>query len=42
MCAVLPLEGQNLSYVRLNFSSQTKRRVLIDTSSCAIDLPESL
>ena len=42
MCAVLPLEGENLSYVRLKFSSQTKRRALIDTGSCANALPESL
>ena len=42
MCAVLPLEGKNLSYVRLKFSSQIKRRPLIDTGSCAIALPESL
>ena len=41
MCAVLPLEGQNLSYVRLKFSSQFKRRALIDTGSCANALPES-
>ena len=42
MCAVLPLEGKNLSYVRLKFSSQLKRRTLIDTGSCANALPESL
>ena len=42
MCAVLPLEGENLSYVRLKFSSQIKRRALIDTGSCANALPESL
>ena len=41
MCAVLPLQGENLSYVRLKFSSQIKRRALIDTGSCAIALPES-
>ena len=42
MCAVLPLEGENLSYVRMKFSSRIKRRALIDTGSCANDLPESL
>ena len=42
MCAVLPLEGQNLSYVRLKFSSQIRRRALINTGSCANALPESL
>ena len=45
LCAVLPLEGETpsyLSYVRLNFSSQIKRRALIDTGSCANALPESL
>ena len=41
MCAVLPLEGENL-YVRLKCSSQIKRRALIDTGSCANALPESL
>ena len=35
MCAVLQLEGENLSFVRLKFSSQIKGRALIDTSSCA-------
>ena len=40
MCAVLPLEGENFSYVRLNFSIQIRRRALIDTSANA--LPESL
>ena len=42
MCAVLPLEGENLSYVRLKFSSQIKQRALFDTGSCANALPESL
>ena len=42
MCAVLPLEAENLSYVRLRFSTQIKRRALIDTGSCANALPESL
>ena len=42
MGAVLPLEGENLSYVRLKFSNQIKRRALIDTGSCANALPESL
>lgn len=42
MCAILPLEGENLSYVRLKFSPQLKRRALIDTGSCANALPESL
>ena len=42
MCAVLPLEGENLSYVRLKFPSQIERRALIDTGSCANDLPEFL
>ena len=41
MCAVLPLQGENLSYVRLKFSSQIKRRILINTSYCANVLPES-
>ena len=42
MCAVLPLEGEDLSYVRLKFSNQIKRRALIDTGSCANALSESL
>ena len=42
MCAILPLEGENLSYVRLKFSSLTKRRALIDTGSCANALPQNL
>ena len=42
MGAVLPLNGANLSYVPLNFSSQLKRRALFDTGSCANALPESL
>ena len=42
MCAVLPLEIENLSYVRLKNSSQVKRRALIDTGSCANALLESL
>ena len=42
MCAALPLEGENLSYVRLKFSIQIERRALIDTRSCANTLPESL
>ena len=41
MCAVLSLDGENLSYVRLKLSSQIKRRALIDTGSCANALPES-
>ena len=42
MCAVLPLDGENLSYVRLKFSNQIRRKALNDTGSCAIALPESL
>ena len=42
MCAVLLLEGENLSYDRLKFSSQIKGRALIDTGSCANALAESL
>ena len=42
MFAVLPLEGENIPYVRLKFSSHIKRRALIDTSSRANALPESL
>ena len=42
MCAILPLEGENLSYVRLKFSSLTKRRALIDTGSCANALLQNL
>ena len=42
MCAVLPLEGENFSYVRMKISNQVKRRALIDTGSCASALPESL
>ena len=40
MCAVPPLKGENLSYVRLKFFSQIKTRALIDTGSCANGLPE--
>ena len=42
MCAVLPLDGENLSYFSLKFCNQIKRKVLIDTGSCANALPESL
>ena len=42
VCAVLPLEGKNLLYVRLKFNSDLKRRALIDTGSCANALPESI
>ena len=42
VCAVLPLEGENLLYVRLKFNSDLKRRALIDTGSCANALPESI
>ena len=42
MCAVLPLEGENLLYVRLKFTPDLKRRALIDTGSCANALPESI
>ena len=42
MSAVLPLEGENLSHVGLKFSTQIKKRALIDTGSCANALPESL
>ena len=42
MCAILPFEGESVSYVRLNFLNQIKPRALIDTGSCADALPESL
>ena len=42
MFAVLPLEGENLFYVRLKFSNQIKRRALIETGSCANALHEAL
>ena len=42
MCTVLPLEGQNVSYVRLKFSDQITSRASVDTGSCAIGVPESL
>ena len=42
VCAVLPLEGENLLYVRLKFNSDIKRRALIDTGSCANALPQSI
>ena len=42
MCALLPLEAENLFYVRLKFSNQIKQKALIDTSSCANALPELL
>ena len=41
ICAVLFLEGEDFSYVRLKFSNQPKRRALIFTVSCANALPES-
>ena len=41
MCAVLPLEGENLSFVSSTFSGKIKRRAVIDTGFCAIALPES-
>ena len=37
-CVVLHLEGQILSSVSIKFSSQIKRRALIDTGSCAYAL----
>ena len=42
MCSVLPLEGENLSYVRLKVLNQIERRALIDTSSCANALSDIL
>ena len=42
MCAILPLEGENLSYSRLKFSSQIKRRELLHKSSRANALPGTL
>ena len=42
MCALLPLEAEDLSYVRLKFSDQIKRRAVIETGFCANALPESL
>ena len=42
MCAVLPLEEENISNVRFKLSSQIKRRALIDKGSCANALPEFL
>ena len=42
VCAILPLEGENLSYVRLKFSPQIRRRALIDTGSCANAMPQNL
>ena len=41
VCANLPLEGENLSYVRLKFS-QIRRRAFIDTGSCANAMPQNL
>ena len=41
-CAVLPLEGENLSYVRLKISIEIERRALIGTNSCANALAEAL
>ena len=38
----MPLEGENLSYVRLKFSTQIRRRALIDTGSCANAMPQNL
>ena len=40
MCTFLPLEGENLSYVRLKFSSRFRRRASIDTGSSADAFPE--
>ena len=41
ICAVLPFEGENVSYVRLKFSKQFKRTALTYTGSCANAFPES-
>ena len=41
-CAVIPLEGEFLSYVHLNFDNKLKRKALIDTGSCANAIPEKL
>ena len=42
MCYVLPLEGENLFYGRLNFSDQFQQRALKHTGFCVNALPESL
>ena len=42
ICAVLPLEGENLSYVKLKFSPHIRQRALIDTGACANALPQKL
>ena len=41
-CAISPLEGENLIYVRPKYFSLTKHRALIDTGSCANALPLNL
>ena len=38
----MPLEGENLSYVKLKFSPHIRRRALIDTGACANALPQNL
>ena len=40
ICAVLPYQGENLSYVRLKFLKQFKRTAFTYTGSCANAFPE--
>ena len=40
--AVIPLEGETLSYVRIKFDNILRRRALIDSGSCSNAIPLSL
>ena len=42
LCAVIPLEGDVLNYVRIVFDEKIRRRALIDTGSCANAIPKAL
>ena len=42
ICAVIPLDGNNLSYVPVSFSPKIQRKALIDTGACANAIPSEL
>ena len=42
ICAVIPLEGELLSYVNILFDNKVRQKALIDTGSCANAIPENL
>ena len=42
ICALIPLEGETLSYVRIKFDNSLRRRALIDSEYCSNAIPLSL